>query len=158
MRNAKIISYKVKGSFQHNFSVFARRQRQDFILTGPHGGAMILRVAGAKTKPIFHFLAIILFACEPRVRGEYLKMMKNFFCRRRFLDSSFYLFVKDYFVSSARFFGWLVIIEQVHTKNAPNDSIQIWNLQAAFCVRGGFFGVLLSAAFWCLSAKKNAQP
>lgn len=115
MRNAKIISYKVKGSFQHNCSVFARRQ--DFILTGPHGGAMILRVAEAKTKPIFHFLAIILFAlCEPRVRREYLKNDEKLFLPSSLLQFFFLFICERLFCFLGSFLGWLVIIEQAHTK------------------------------------------
>lgn len=99
MRNAKIISYKVKGSFQHNCSMFAERKiflpffSVDDVFFSSHSRSPSSSSAAApepsqwycvllkaKTKPIFHFVTIIFSTLyEPRQkRGEYLKNDEKF--------------------------------------------------------------------------------
>lgn len=54
MRYAKIISYKVKGSFQHNCSMFAEKKDLLVFFRSAIAFAMILRVARAKNKKKTH--------------------------------------------------------------------------------------------------------
>lgn len=91
MRNAKIISYKVKGSFQHNCSMFAERKIFLFSSSWLSSSSLSMPLAPSlrddiaccweqKQKPIFHFITIIFSTLyEPwQKRGEYLKNDEKF--------------------------------------------------------------------------------
>lgn len=96
MRNAKIISYKVKGSFQHNCSMFARRkifccffipflELVFFLLPEPSRWYCVLlpQEEAKQQKPIFHFgnnnfPHIIWGLAEGASEREYLKNDEKF--------------------------------------------------------------------------------
>lgn len=157
MRNAKITSYKVKGSFQHNCSMFASRKISPLFawasFTEPSRWCCVL--LEQKTKPIFHFVAIIFLTLyvSPARRWEYLKNDEKFFfvllCPP--VISAFFIYLRKIIL-----FPFLVsvIIEQQQKKTPNDDSIQIWNLWV-FVV---MLCVELCPNFLMASTEKNSQP
>lgn len=172
MRNAKIISYKVKGSFQHNCSMFGKRKIFCMLFARVSLTALRSRwyCVLLKQKQNSYFISRQSFYSHYvspgwRIFKKWWKTSRLcvFFSPSRHLCSLFLFICERLFCFLCSF--CLVIIER-HEKKVPNDdSIQISNLWvfattaacrcASLCVVCIF---LHSTAFWCLSTKKNAQP